>query len=84
MKYQVLLLPKAQKDLDKFRGKEFSKLSKFIANLANNPRCMGSVKLTNEGGHRIRAGIYRILYRIDDGEKKIFIYRVGHRKEVYR
>lgn len=84
MSYEVFLLPCAQRDLDKFQGKELSKLCKFIANLSTNPRLMGSIKLTGEGGYRIRAGAYRILYRIDDHEKKVYVYRVRHRREVYR
>lgn len=84
MKYQVFLLPRVQKDLNKFKGKEFSKLSKFISNLSDNPRLVGSIKLTGDGGYRIRAGVYRILYRIDDNEKKVYVYRVRHRRDVYR
>jgi len=84
MKYKVFLLPRAQKDLKKFKGKEHSKICRFIGNLSDNPRLMGSLKLTGDGGYRIRAGIYRILYRIDDEEKKVYVYRVRHRREAYR
>ena len=84
MRYEVFLLPRAQKDLNKFKGKELSKLCKFISNLSENPRLVGSVKLTGDGGYRIRAGVYRILYRIDDSGKKVYVYRVRHRREVYR
>jgi len=84
MTYQVFLLPPAQKNLDSFRGKEHSKLIKFISSLSKNPRPVGAKKLTNELGYRIRAGKYRILYRIDHTEKKVYVYRVRHRCEVYR
>jgi mRNA interferase RelE/StbE len=84
MKYQILLLPSAQKDLDSFEGKVFTRIRDVIVKLSHNPRPIGSQKLTNEDGHRIRVGDYRILYRIDDAQKRIIIYRVRHRREVYR
>lgn len=84
MNYQVFLLARAQKNLDGFGGKTLSALCKLISNLSKNPRPLGSLKLTGEEGYRIRVGAYRVLYRIDDKEKKLYIYRVGHRREVYR
>ncbi|MBI4126422.1 MAG: type II toxin-antitoxin system RelE/ParE family toxin [Deltaproteobacteria bacterium] len=84
MTYQVLLLPSAQRDVDDIRGKLFDRLKSAITILASNPRPRGSLKMTGEGGYRVRVGDYRILYRIDDALKKIFIYRIKHRREVYR
>ncbi|MFH0800139.1 MAG: type II toxin-antitoxin system RelE/ParE family toxin [Pseudomonadota bacterium] len=84
MSYQVLLLPRSRMDLDSFDGRVFAKICIAINNLAKNPRPVGGIKLTNDNGHRIRVGDYRVLYRIDDKGKKVFIYRVRHRREVYR
>jgi mRNA interferase RelE/StbE len=81
--YKILLLPPAQKDLDEFRGKTLDILVKKIASLQENPRPHGCLKLTAEQGYRIRSGNYRILYRIDDNKKEVFIYRIKHRKEAY-
>ncbi len=82
--YKLKILPQAQKDLDRLRGKIFSKIKNEIVHLADIPRPCGAIKLTNEEGYRIRIGDYRALYRIDDNSKEIFIYRVKHRKEAYR
>jgi mRNA-degrading endonuclease RelE of RelBE toxin-antitoxin system len=32
----------------------------------------------------LRRGDYRVLYRIEDGERRVSIARVGHRRDVYR
>ena len=82
--YKLNILPHAQKDLDQLHGKIFESLKNKILHLVNNPRPFGALKLTNEDGYRIRSGDYRILYRINDKTKEIFIYRVKHRKEAYR
>jgi mRNA-degrading endonuclease RelE of RelBE toxin-antitoxin system len=39
--------------------------------------------LTAEEGYRLRVGDHRILYRIDDASKRVYIYRVRDRKDVY-
>jgi mRNA interferase RelE/StbE len=82
--YQLRIIAHAQKDLDTLRGKMFQKIKNEIISLSSNPRPLGALKLTNEEGYRIRIGDYRVLYRIDDNTKQIFIYRVKHRREAYR
>lgn len=81
--YKILLLPSAQKDLDEFKGKAFDILTRKIIALKENPRPHGCLKLTAEQGYRIRSGSYRIIYRIDDKKREIFVYRIKHRKEAY-
>ncbi|NIM91459.1 MAG: type II toxin-antitoxin system RelE/ParE family toxin [Candidatus Aminicenantes bacterium] len=81
--YKIMLLPQAQKDLDKFRGKIFQQIKEKILSLSNNPRPPGCFKLTAEEGYRLRSGNYRIIYRADDKEKIVYLYRIRHRKEAY-
>lgn len=81
---EVFLLPAARKELDSLEKADWSRIHARILALAANPRPAGSQKLSGDGGYRIRAGDFRILYRIDDAAGKIFVYRVKHRREVYR
>ena len=81
--YKILLLPPAQKDLDEFKGKAFDNVVRKINSLQENPRPHGCLKLTTEKGYRIRSGNFRIIYRIDDKKKEIFVYRIKHRKKAY-
>lgn len=78
-----MLLSQAQKDLDEFRGKIFQQIKEKILSLSKNPRPHGCLKLTAEEGYRLRSGNYRIIYRINDKEEIIYIYRIKHRKEAY-
>jgi len=82
--YKIFLLPQAQKDLGNFRSKVFRQLEDRISSLKIDPRPPGSLKLTAEEGYRLRSGNYRVVYRVDDKEKIVYIYRVKHRKEVYK
>ncbi len=37
-----------------------------------------------EGMYRLRVGDYRAVYAIDRTKKRIIIYTVGHRREIYK
>jgi len=82
--YNIQILPPAGKDLDEFEGKLFTALQEKIQELKVTPRPSDCEKLTAEEGYRIRVRNIRILYRVDDKTKTVFIYRVRHRREVYR
>lgn len=34
--------------------------------------------------YRLRVGVYRIAYTIDDGKLIILVVEVGHRRDIYR
>jgi mRNA interferase RelE/StbE len=83
--YSVILMPQAQKDPDGFSGKFLSKLEHIILGLYDEPRPYNSKKLSGGGSTwRIRMGTHRILYEIDDAKNLVKVYRIAHRKEVYR
>jgi len=70
------MLPQAQKDIDNLQDKPFAVMKNKIVSLGSNPRPYGAIKLTAQEGYRIKAGDYRVLYRIDDKTKEVFMYRV--------
>ena len=82
--YKIEVIPSAQKDLDRLERKFFEQIKDKIQSLSQTPRPSQCLKLTAEEGYRIRSGDYRILYRIDDANRIVYIYRIKHRKESYR
>ena len=84
MDYRVEVIPSAQKDLDSLEKRFFEQIKDKINSLKSNPRPPNCLKLTAEEGYRIRCGDYRVLYRIDDKNKVIYIYRIKYRNESYR
>jgi mRNA interferase RelE/StbE len=56
-----------------------------IQALASTPRPHGSRKLAGEEErYRIRQGAYRIVYTVDDAARVVEVFKIGHRREVYR
>ena len=84
-RYQVILMPQAQKDLDGFSGKLLSRFEEAIMGLYDEPRPRNAKKLSGSSAlWRIRVGDYRVLYEIVETEKEIKIYKIAHRKDAYR
>ena len=82
--YKVKLSNKAVKELDKIDFQIVKKLFDKMKNLENNPMPVGSIKLKGENADRIRLGNYRIIYEVIEHSKQVLIYKVAHRKDVYR
>ena len=78
----LFLLPRVQKDMDRFGHKVLRQLLERVKSLARDPRLPGSLKLIADEGYRLRSGDYRILYRIDKEKKAVYIYRIKDRKDA--
>lgn len=85
MSYRLTVIPRAMKDLNALEGKLFTQVTEAIQSLAENPRPPACLKLSDEeSGYRVRVRDIRILYRVDDRAKEVVVYRIKHRREVYR
>jgi len=81
--YQILILRRAQKELAALAKGEYERTRDAIAALAADPRPPGSKKLVDRDGWRIRSGSNRVIYTIDDPQKKVTVLNVGHRRDIY-
>lgn len=84
--YRLLIKASAAKELEAVGTKaDRQRIVERIRALADNPRGPGSEKLVGYADrYRARQGSYRIVYLIDDDRSEITIFKIGHRKEVYR
>lgn len=83
--YKLFLEKRVYKDLDVISVSEVIKIERVMHGLEKNPRPIGSLKLQGyHNRYRVRQGVYRIIYCIDDIEKSIMVMLVAHRKDVYR
>ena len=85
MTYVIVFKPAAEKELQKLPAYNAAKILDQIATLKDNPRPLSSRKLIGKSDTwRLRVGDYRILYEVEDKIKLVRIYRIRHRKDVYR
>ena len=82
--YSLFIKPSAAKEIEALPKKDRLKIILRIQGLALDPRPSGCEKLSGNDKYRVRQGLYRILYTINDNEVIVSVVKVGHRREVYR
>jgi mRNA interferase RelE/StbE len=52
---------------------------------ATNPHRVGRpLRFELEGRHSAHRGDYRVVYRIDDRQRRVYVEVIGHRADIYR
>jgi mRNA interferase RelE/StbE len=83
--YRLIIKKSARKELDSLPEEAFLKIDQSLLSLKENPfPYPQSKKLKGEDKCRLRVGDYRVVYSIDEEQKIITIFRIRHRKDVYR
>ena len=84
-KYKVLIKRSAVKEIEAIRQKKIrQQIIRRIQRLGEDPRPPGCTKLSGRDRYRIRHGVYRIVYSVEDERLVVYVVKVAHRKDVYR
>lgn len=83
-RYELRFKTSVAKDLRGLPNSDLHRILERIESLCDDPRPLGSEKLSAQERYRIRQGNYRILYEIRDREVVVEVVKIGHRREVYR
>ena len=82
--YSLLIKPSAAKELEAAPLKDRRRLVSRMRELAAKPRPVGAEKLSGHDLYRVRQGVYRVVYQIADHDRTVTVFKIGHRREVYR
>ncbi len=83
--YPIQLERTAEKDLRRLGDEIHDRVIVALRGLARDPRPPGARKLAGGSGEwRVRVGDHRIVYDIADVVRVVRVYRVRHRRDVYR
>jgi mRNA interferase RelE/StbE len=82
---EIELTPQAEEDLEDLPIKIFGRYERVIDRLEKWPEVSGMKWLTGDwkGHARIRFGDYRLIFHVEDDERRIVVDRIAHRKNVY-
>lgn len=83
-KYSLSFKKSVAKDLRSLPTKDIKRILKCIETLCANPRADGCIKLSGQERYRVRQGVYRIIYEIQESELIIMVVKVAHRSTVYK
>jgi len=82
--YSLAFKKSVTKDLRNIPNKAVKRILKRVELLRKNPRADGCIKLSGQERYRVRQGVYRIIYEIQDAELIILVVKVAHRRVVYK
>jgi mRNA interferase RelE/StbE len=82
--YRLVFKQSVAKDLRPLPKTDVAAILRRIEGLADDPRPPASEKLSAQERYRVRQGVYRIIYEINNQELVVTVVKVGHRRDVYR
>ncbi len=82
MQYKIRFKPRALKDGKKIPNQELAHIFEKIKDLEND--LSGDVKHLTDfyPEYRLRVGNYRVLFEVEGND--VVVYRIRHRKDIYR
>lgn len=83
-KYSLTFKKSVAKDLKNIPKKDIKRILKCVELLCADPRAEGCIKLSGQEHYRVRQGVYRIIYEIQETELVIMGVKVAHRSVVYK
>ena len=82
--YSLAFKKSVAKDLRSIPNKDVHQILKRVNVLSENPRADGCVKLSIQEKYRVKQGVYRIVYEIQDNELIILVVKIAHRSQIYK
>lgn len=83
--YEIEWKHSAEKELRTIDKQQISRIIEAVESLAIDPFSSQCRKLQGvESSYRIRIGDYRVVYQVNVEKKRVVIFHVRHRKDVYR
>ncbi len=82
--YTVVIFPEARRAIKLLKKTYKISIRAVIRDLKEDP--FSGKPLTREltGRHSYKVGVYRIIYKVDKPNKKVYILTIGHRSTVYQ
>ena len=83
-RFELRFKTSVAKDLRGLPKQDVRRILGRIEGLRDDPRPAGCEKLSGQELYRVRQGVYRIVYSIDDVHVFVEVIKVGHRSAAYR
>ena len=83
--YSIEVSATAERQIKKLTKRDQQRVINVIKQLGVEPRPRGCRKLrAYDDIYRVRTGVFRILYSVEDCRLLVLVLKIGHRKGVYR
>jgi mRNA interferase RelE/StbE len=83
--YSTLFARAALKSLKRMPANTARTIRSKIERLARDPHAPNNnaLKLTGRDGYRLRVGDWRVIYELDDEQRRLVVLRIGPRGGIY-
>ncbi len=82
-KYEIVFKRSVYKDFKPLMKADITRILERIDSLADDPLGPGCEKLSGQERYRVRQGVCRITFEIEDDRLIVTVIKVGHRGQVY-
>lgn len=82
--YSIIVSPRAQKDLKRLKSIYRIGISSALKEIKEDPYVGKPLTRELTGRFSYKIGVYRIIYKINNQDKLIYIFTAGHRSTVYK
>ncbi len=82
--YRIIISPSARKELKSITKIYRQAIAAAVEDISENPLIGKPLTRELSGRYSYKIGVYRIIYKINDSDKKVYIISAGHRGVVYK
>lgn len=83
--WDLRVMGPAHRQLDRLPTAVAAAVLQTLGAIASNPRRLGKpLRFELDGRFSARRGPYRVIYRIDEATRTVFVLSVAHRADAYR
>jgi mRNA interferase RelE/StbE len=82
--YRIIISPQAKKELKNLAKIYRKSISEVLDTLKDDPKLGKPLARELTGKFSYRIGVYRIIYKISEKEKIVYIISAGHRSIIYQ
>jgi len=82
-RFSIVFKRSVYKDLRPISRPDLKRIFARVDALADAPRGPGCEKLSGQERYRVRQGVYRIIYEIEDSRLIVTVVKIGHRSDIY-
>ncbi|MEN1728622.1 MAG: type II toxin-antitoxin system RelE/ParE family toxin [Pseudomonadota bacterium] len=83
-RFELVFKRSVAKDLRAIPRPDVARILRCFEALSEDPRPPGCIKLSGLDRYRVRVGVYRIVYAIEENRLVVTVVKVAHRKRAYR
>jgi len=80
--YNIVLVERAEKFLDKLNNKDIERILRALERLRIRPETY-LIRLVGDKAYKFRFGEYRLIIDLKKKDLVILVVKIGHRKKIY-